>query len=249
MTTCASGCTKLGTHRSDCTGLTSSGMDCRGCEPREATEGALCGRCWGNLQRDVRTAPSIVDWIREHVEPSSQWGERVNSREIDAPAPLTVTAVDDADELHAMLTSWALLVLEENPSTLVGVAPKRQRRLIDGTVVGLLPDSDATTSVSRFLVTHAEWIASQAWAGDMVQEVGSTVRTLLARYPEAERSRHMPQVLCPACGRSTMIYHPPAWAGAEILVQCEYAGCGERVPEAKFGHFMRLVEEQRKEAS
>lgn len=110
-----------------------------------------------------------------------------------------------------------------------------------------MTDTDATTSVCKFLDTHAVWVAQQPWAGEMVSEIGAIVRTLLARYPEAERSRHMPDVLCPACGRSTMVYHPPAWARSQVLVQCDHTACGEKVPEDKFGHFMRLVEQQRKE--
>lgn len=246
MSACLSGCVSFGTHRPSCTGFSDSGMDCRGCTPREASEGLLCARCWGNLQRDVRTAPSIIDWIREHVEPSSQWGERINSGEVDAPAPLSVTAVDDADELHACLASWALLILEEHPARLVGPNVPRQWRATDGTVVGLMPDSNATTAVSRFVATHAEWAANQPWAGEMVAEVGALVRTLLARYPEAERSRHLTDARCPVCERTTMVYHPPAWAGSDVLVQCDYHGCGCIVPEDRYGLFMAMVIADRK---
>jgi len=190
----------------------------------------------------------VVSWIREHVEPSSQWGERVNSREIDAPAPLAVSAVDDADELHAVLAWWAHDFMEKGgfagPQLIV-----RQRRTPRGEVVGLLADSDATGTVCRFLATHLEWASGREWVAVMVDEVGRLVRTLLARYPEAERARHMPDVLCPACGRSTMVYYPPAWLGSEVVVQCEHGACGERVREDRFGIFMRLVEQQRKEAS
>lgn len=132
MTACLTGCTSFGAHKPGC-----DEEECRGCVPREASEGGLCGRCWGNLQRDIRTAPSIVDWIREHVEPSSQWGERINSGDVDAPAPLSVTAVADADELHACLASWALLILEEHPARLVGPRVERQWRADDGAVVGI----------------------------------------------------------------------------------------------------------------
>jgi hypothetical protein len=105
--------------------------------------GRLCTRCRGNLERDVRTAPSIVDWIREHVEPSRQQAlmqestaknprPRTDSegafymrlasksRAAEGIEPLAASAVDDADGLHAMLASWALLILEEHPSQLVG---------------------------------------------------------------------------------------------------------------------------------
>lgn len=298
MSDCLSGCTSLGQHMSHC-----DDEACRGCMPRTTEIGNLCGRCWSNLQRDVRTAPSIVDWIREHVAPSSQWGERVNSKEIDAPAPLGINAVDDADELHAMLASWALLVLEEHPSglhlrvtnvrktlptvrevtqpaykawcDLCGVIQQsdsftvlqtalqthathadvqvrqNQRRWSEVQElrprdVGVLPDSDATVSICKFLATHLEWCAGQDWVDEMVREVGSQVRTLLARYPDAERSRHLDNARCPACERTSMVYTPPTWLGADILVQCDHNACGCIVPEDHWGLFMAMVAEDRK---
>lgn len=264
MTACLTGCSSFGAHKPGC-----EDEECRGCVPREASEGGLCGRCWGNLQRDIRTAPSIVDWIREHVVPSSQQalmqestvkvrGPRTDSegafyiglasptRGSEGFEPLSASAVDDADELHAELTSWALLILEQHPSRLNPRRPVGQRRNHAGEVVGIMPDSDATTSVCKFLATHLEWAADQEWVGDMVSEVGKLVRTFLARYPQAERSRYLADVRCPACERTSMTYTPPAWAGQPFLVQCDHHACGCIVPESHFGLFMAMVVEDRK---
>jgi hypothetical protein len=263
---CATGCTSLGRHLSSCD---SPDDQCRGCMPREAVDGLLCARCWGNLQRDVRTAPSIVDWIREHVIPSGQQalmqestvkirGPRTDSEgafyiglaspghSAEGREPLHASAVDDADELHAELASWALLILEQHPSALNPRRPIGQRRNHAGEVVGIMPDSDATTSVCKFLVTHLEWAAEQEWIGDMVTEIGKLVRTFLARYPQAERSRYLQDVRCPACERTSMTYTPPAWAGQDTLVQCDHHACGCIVPEKNFGLFMAMIAEDKK---
>lgn len=308
MSNCLSGCKYRGRHATGCHCATDHNVDhqghCGGCLPRPAEHGRLCPHCWTRIQRDVRVAPEIVRWIREHIEPAlGTWQERIGTGEVDAPAPLSVNSVDDADELHATVASWVLLVLDEHPSNLTleiegvrlsesterliiqpalkawcdacGVVQESDSRLVlaetlsshghaetqirpnlqpwsEVAVVpvrdaGLMPDSDATTALCKFLTTHLEWCSEQLWADEMVRELGAQVATLLSRYPQADRSHHMADVLCPSCGRSTMVYYPPAWFGSSTLVMCEHTGCGEQVAEDKFGHFMRLVEQQRRE--
>lgn len=107
-------------------------------------------------------------------------------------------------------------------------------------------DPDATTSVAKFLDTHLPWIAQQEWAGEMVTEVGQIVRTLLARYPQAERTRHLADARCPECERTSMVYQPPTWKGCAILVQCEHGDCGAVVPEDRFGLYMQMIADDRK---
>ena len=62
---CASGCSIRGEHLPGCDG-TASGWDgevieCRGCLPRPAEFGRLCGWCWGRLQSAVCALPSLVE--------------------------------------------------------------------------------------------------------------------------------------------------------------------------------------------
>lgn len=115
MSACGRGCKTRGEHVTDC-----DDDACAGCRPRRADYGTLCARCHADLRRDLSTAPSLIDWLREHVEPGApgQDGKTTGSRV--PPAPLSTNAVAAADDLHAQIVSWALLVIEEHPSQLRG---------------------------------------------------------------------------------------------------------------------------------
>lgn len=113
---CVRGCTTRGHHVTDC----ADRETCQGCLPRQVSQGQLCERCWTALTRDIALAPSLVRWLREHVEPGSPARDgRVRGSRVP-PAPLSVQAVAAADDLHAMLSSWVLLILEEHPGGLRG---------------------------------------------------------------------------------------------------------------------------------
>ena len=78
----------------------------------------------------------------------------------------------------------------------------------------------------------------------MAREVPSTVATLLARYPEAERSRPIPDLPCPKCERLTLVYYPPPAKRyrddpTEIVVQCAHHSCSVRIPESEWGLTIR----------
>lgn len=116
MTECIRGCMIARKHVKDCAG----DEECGGCVPRLADKGLLCERCFTALRRDVALAPSLVRWLREHVEPGgpNQDGKTTGTR--NPPAPLSTDAVAAADDLHAQLASWVLLILEEHPDRLHG---------------------------------------------------------------------------------------------------------------------------------
>jgi ribosomal protein S27E len=105
-------------------------------------------------------------------------------------------------------------------------------------------DETPTVSLARFITTHLDWCVEQPWIDEMVREVGREVRTLLARYPEAERARELTDARCQDCGRGPMIYYPPTWAHGPVTVQCEH--CGAKVPEQNWEWYMKLVEEDRR---
>jgi hypothetical protein len=116
MTDCVRGCTIARKHLNDC----SDEDECGGCLPRPSDKGLVCERCYTALTRDVSLAPSLVRWLREHVEPgaANQDGKTTGTR--NPPAPLSTDAVAAADDLHAQLASWVLLILEEHPDRLHG---------------------------------------------------------------------------------------------------------------------------------
>lgn len=110
---CVRGCTTRGDHRTTC-----PDDECRGCLPRSAEFGTLCIGCHGRLTRSLYQAPRLVAYLRG-VDP--QQGDEANVKGTrEQPIPLNTAAVDAADELHAMLCAWVLLILEEHPDRLVG---------------------------------------------------------------------------------------------------------------------------------
>jgi hypothetical protein len=261
--------------------------------------------CHGHLTRSLYQAPRLVAYLRG-VDPQ-QSGDEANVKGTrEQPIPLNTAAVDAADELHAMLCSWVLLVLEEHPDRLRGpdargsrlTEPSKRRhagdlwRIVcadcesqitrkatqvaamaeagwhvdsyahnvtvaqvdedgqwtsiaysDPQVAGLKPGTDETptANVTRWLLTHQEWVERQEWAAEMVRELGSTLSTIQARFPSEESSRHIPDVACRKCERITLSYHPPSFEGAKFLVQCDHYACGEIVPEEEWGLFVRRI--------
>lgn len=130
-TPCATGCRVRGKHATDCAGA-QCGEDCqrncrehcRGCLPR-TTDGdlAVCKACVQRINRDVAEIPRLVAWISVHDVPSTgatRSKDYIKRTKKAPPLPFRADAVDDADELHALLVSWCQTVADEHPHGLVG---------------------------------------------------------------------------------------------------------------------------------
>lgn len=220
--------------------------NCRGCLPATAAQGLqVCERCHTRLRHVLAIAPSLVMHLREHIQP----GASVTDEQPGAPgkkappAPLNVEALSGADDLHAELASWALVVMEErrvNGPDWTGsdIRPASKRRTPagivyeDARVVGVM-DWQATLTLSRWLMPHTEWMAGQDWAGDISTEIPDKVYTLLARFPMEQRPVYLP-VPCPACGCQTLRRHAPRDAGLPVTVACDLYECGHIIEEDGF---------------
>lgn len=66
--------------------------------------------------------------------------------------------------------------------------------------------------VVRYLLDRLDWIATQPWVEELVVELFEVRDWHLARWPMADRSRPLRGFDCSACGRATVIVHPPARA-------------------------------------
>ena len=135
---CAGGCTSLGSHQPQCPcagpGHKPAHDDhCDGCQPRPAEFGVLCRGCHRRLTRALADVPDLVLHLRAHVAPSwqvSDGGSVSGTRE--APAPLSLDAVDAADELVAAVASWVVEVLEVHPEIpRIVVVDGRERRVVE----------------------------------------------------------------------------------------------------------------------
>ena len=144
------------------------GSGCQVCEPRLATIGQLCARCWSCFQRDVLTAPTLVEHLFEEAAQGSRGltirtGGRPSARG-SGGASLYPAALAAADELHMLLVSWAMEVDRLRPGawralpvtgTWATPGAGEDRRPVG------IRDPRACRGVVEWLRPHLEWVASQ----------------------------------------------------------------------------------------
>lgn len=233
--------------------------------PREAEYGHLCAWCWQRLHADLIDAPQLVTHLR-HIATPTAGARPLNHdprRGDPAEQDLLSGAVDAADEIHANLASWVLLILEEHPERLNG--PDRAGWWITHGRDDIDPDTgEAYTSDPRpagtrdpaatgrlvtWLLPHMPWVARQDWAVDMRAEVSTLIRTTMARWPTAEtRVRPVPDVPCPRCDHIALTYTPPAAYRAPFKVACSNPECGRVFTEDEWAALVFHVARAEKRA-
>lgn len=226
--------------------------------PHTAEYGHLCAWCWQRLHADLIDAPTLIAHLRDVGEPNaarkpltSDPSHHGDPSEGD-PDPAAWQA---ADEVHANLASWALLIMEEHPGRLRG--PKAGTWMSmgrddvdrdtgepyhsDAAPVGMKPGGDTAVMV-RWLLPLLPWVSSREWAVEMRTEVASIVRTTMARWPVAEtRTRNIPDVPCPRCDCLGLTYTPPALFKAPFIVACTNPMCGRVFMEDEWSRLVGLV--------
>jgi len=231
---CLSGCTSRGQHVTECDARDT----CRGCLPRAAEFGLLCPWCWQRLNGDIVDAPMIVAHLREIGEPFAQAAPPSDTASYHDPAEGSILPASwgAADELHADLASWALLILEEHPDGLNMVGPDEVGAWHTkyGAVVGVRI-SEATTRLVRWLLPMLAWCAEREWAADMRKEIASLTATTLARWPMQDtRTRDVAGVRCVRCGEVSLTYTPTAGVRLPFKVACTSPECGRIYTEAEW---------------
>ena len=258
---CVSGCTQRGQHLDDC-----ADERCGGCLPRPAAEQrAVCERCDSRTVEALSRIPDLVVHVRSLVEPSlaGTLADRVSGGSREAPAPLNVNAVADADDLHAMVAAWIEKVIDEHPAGLVGppwvgsrvlAASKRRHDQITDTdgrpvlvydqprVAGLTAEGwDATTHLVTWLLPHLPWALAQAdWADDLVAVITTEHAKVAARWPTEERPQHL-AAPCPKCDRLTLTRYAPSCYLGPVTISCRHPDCGEPVPPDKYDFYSRVL--------
>jgi ribosomal protein S27E len=92
-------CTYRDEHLLTCTGYTDSGKPCRGCEPRAATHGEVCDRCYDRVDHAIRAA----DHLRTALHGVDRAIAVEGGTQIAGPrVPLTaiLLAFDEIDRAH-----------------------------------------------------------------------------------------------------------------------------------------------------
>lgn len=239
---CLSGCVVRGAHEPECPGLT-----CKGCVPRVANHGNLCAWCYQRLTSDVATAPDLVSHLRIIGAPHAELAPlRVGVRTPKEPAEGSIlpAAWVAADELHAMLASWVLLILEEHPhgEQMAGPDEVGAWHTRYGTTVGIA-HVKATAALCRWLLPHLEWCAGQEWAPVMRKEVSAMVSTTSARWPTAsmvEPEQSLPR-RCPQCDLLSLRYTPPSEYRQAFKVSCSDPDCARVWTEDEWEWLVTMV--------
>jgi len=230
VTYCASRCTVRGEHVPECDGRCVHARQleactrhcdgtCPGCRPRHAEVGTLCRWCFGRLSADVHDAPAMVAHLLEVGRPFAQAAppRELFTTGTSAETSVRPAAWDAADELHALLASWARLIVEEHPAGLRGpdeTGARRTRQTIARPAPGaVLPeDADYTyvrhAEVAGLADTHApevEWhdvvvIASDALGRPILDRDGQEIRYLV----RAPRTTHRPEAPTPAAATARL---------------------------------------------
>lgn len=239
---------------------------CTGCLPRPAAHGNLCDWCWQRLNADVVDSPSLARYLWAVARSGEVDRAGVAIRGGD-PAERTVIhpAIDALDGVHAVLASWAHLILEEHPNGHQMRGPDERAVRLTHTTKQLDPDEfphmddeprfwvrspeaagvrnpEATSALVKWLLPLLRWCSEQEWAGEMRSEIANVVRTTAARYPIEERTRPVPGITCPACGRVSLVFDPPTPERHTTQVNCATRGCGVIYSEDDFKRLARIVE-------
>ncbi|WP_372595675.1 hypothetical protein, partial [Actinotalea sp.] len=224
-----------GAHTADCD---PQATPCKGCAPRSADHGTLCEWCYGRLTTDLAAAPGVVHHLRELGRPFASAAPPSDLRHYRDPAEGDIRPAewDAADELHAMLASWALTILEEHPdgASMAGPEEVGAWHTRYGTTVGV-HEAKATARLARWLIDRIEWAAGQEWAAEMRREVGEVLATTTARWPVVEtRSRTVAGVSCVRCSRESLVYTPTTFYRASPEIRCSHPECGRLYTEDEF---------------
>lgn len=100
-------CTIRGEHLLTCTGHRASGKECKGCEPRTATHGDVCDRCYTRIDHAIQTAVHLHTALAgvEHAVVAEGGGIAVGYVPLNA-IRLALDEIDRARDGHEDPTEW-----------------------------------------------------------------------------------------------------------------------------------------------
>lgn len=242
-----------GRHSTDC-----PRTDCTGCAPAQAADGTLyCRHHLTRIHLTLTETPDLVTHIRDHITPGAgvlDSSPRPGRRE--PPPPLNVTALSDADDLHAALAELAELVMDarhlEGPDWAgTDIRPPTRRRTGWGETVYLparaagVRDPVATAAVTAWLMPHEPWLTATEDAVGALDGILRLSGILRHRWPVEEEPRHLPTP-CPACDMITLTRHAPRWQGAPVTITCTRPDCSHTIPEDQYGLLTRVILHERR---
>ena len=235
-------CAVKGEHGDDCP----NPAECWGCRPRVVETGRVCAVHMSWLNRDLADAAEIAVQVRESMIRGRSGDEQaVRSARLEPPAPLVASAVDAADELMAMLVSVAEAVAPE-----LRVSPPSSRVWRTGHRVQGFPAGTTPARVGTEVRTVVEWFrvhrTDLLYLPDVLDfgpELHDRIGKMRARWPIAERARHLPGTVCGSCGLMDLWWTPPNGVGWPVTVECH--SCDYVAPESDLKRWTAAIELER----
>jgi hypothetical protein len=235
-------CTFRGEHVEGCTGsevrwdsltgvLTDTGRECRGCLPRPAERGMLCGQCAEQVEatlakQDRGSATEALDLITHlrSTETAQQSQDGVRS----APGSRVILPVSwiAADELYIALANVAVAY------SIDWSVEEPEWDVTASVLDGFNPEAndDSVWFVTKYLV---DWVAAdldrlfakQRGAIAAVRWVRA-YQTKDRHFPRKDQPRRVRWVKCRSCNRKSLEYRPPLELEEPRVVACTTPWCG-----------------------
>ncbi|WP_143822598.1 hypothetical protein [Mycetocola reblochoni] len=218
--TCVRGCTIPGEHTAQCLRdrVLSGAAECAGCLPVMARPGVLvCQQDWDRFIGGLEIVADLVAHLRTVIDPmkAAQYGERVSTSRVHAPAPLDLNAVDAADQITQTVIGQAEFHGDETEyHGWRDHVPAGASAELAYMYVG---------SAAEYLIYHAHTILNGRFAADTINTIlygrGWTIHRATERWPRTQKP-YIAEPPCPSCGMKTIIATPPPIPGDPTSYEC-----------------------------
>lgn len=221
-------CLSFGAHAEGC-----ESDQCRGCQPRQATQGYLCDSCdtylrqWLDCTSRDEYRPNSVLWVHWWLglaqsvrSQRSRWTDRVQSSRDDLPSPLSEAILD-----CRRLLDDRLYIAEERLREVLGQSPE-----------SMPPYRTDTTTA--FLSRHVIQIEDDpdlcrlVW--DRLQDSMVTAHRLAPWRAAVERLHGIP---CPRCERATLAIY-----GGDDFATCQT--CRSVTASRRFDQWVAMLDHE-----
>lgn len=155
----------------------------------------------------------------------------------DESEPLRIAALDTAQQLDDVLSAWVELVADlaalNGPRRTLTTAERAQ---LDP------PGRYEIATATRWLVAQIEHLVACEGIGDLWGELAEVMSQAHALAPWRQQATRLPAIECPCCHRPALTLF-----GGDEDVTC--TACHEIVPWARYAVWVKMLAEQRGEAS
>ena len=225
---CILGCAMYRKHLDECEGINDE--TCRGCLPRRAEVGHLCGACHRRLELMLTDAPTVVRWLtgnlagstHDHAPDVSTWAGDRPELGSDMRLPLSADILDTRDLLRDRLTLW--------------VDDWCEFKGLSG------PDRHSPEADSEYLLMWLPGVCKLDWIGDWWTEMAETMTQAHALAPWRPAMRRIKGVPCPGCTETNL-----AIFGGESDITC--LSCRIMMTEDRFEMWQRVLHMEAEETA